>query len=111
MTYTTETRSTAIPDIQQEILVWATGGRLHRSRLSADQLEAIDDVCNRRLPQRQSDDYLTTYISVMKSAPVTEGHYIEWKALPFKSRVHEWASFYEDGGPDGNPDDFAGWVI
>ena len=100
-----------ISDIQQELSVWLTGGTLDRSRLSADQLEAIDDICNRRLPQRQSDDYLNTYMAVMKSASATDGNYIEWRTLPFNSNSHEWASLYDNNGPDGDPDDFAGWVF
>ena len=106
MTFVTETA----PALEQELLVWITGGTLDRTRLSVDQLEAIDDICNRRLPQRQSDEYLTTYVAVIKSAPVTEGHYIDWRALPFNNNSYEWASFYDDGGADGDPNDFASWI-
>lgn len=110
MVLATET-GTAISDIQQEISVWMTGGKLDRRRLSADQLEAIDDICNRRPPQRQSDEYLDAYMAVMRSAPATDGHYIEWRSLPFNSNFHEWSSLYDNDGPDGDPDDFAEWVL
>ena len=107
MSFTTET----FPMLQQDLLVWVTRGTLDRSRLSADQLEAIDDICNRRCPQRQSDEYLDTYMAIMKIAPATDGKCIRWRALPFSSNSHEWSSLYDNGGPDGDPDDFAAWVL
>ena len=111
MVTTVDASLTVTSDLQQEILVWLTGGTLDRSTLSSDQLEALDDICNRRLPQRQSVEYINTYMAVMRIAPVSDGGYIEWRDFPFNRHAHEWGSFYEDGGPDGDPNDFAVWAF